>query len=152
MGEEEKPPLTHHTSRISLWWLVVAVVAAWLLWMTLRSQEQATADLTLITVPAAARGISAGFLIDFLGNIVVFVPLGAAIAFALTGKSLKTRLLVSTAIGSVLSAVIELTQLTIPSRVSGFNDWLLNIAGTCIGAVIASVLNHRKSLTSRLSE
>jgi glycopeptide antibiotics resistance protein len=142
MNEEEKSQVTHHVSRFTLWWLVVVAIAAWLLWMTLRSQEQVTADLTPITVPAAARGISAGFLVDFLGNIVVFVPLGAAIAFALTGKSLKTRLLVSIAIGAALSAVIELTQLTIPSRVSGLDDWLLNTAGALIGAVIAVIINR----------
>ena len=95
-----------------------------------------------ITVPAAAQGISIPFLIGFLGNIVVFVPLGAAAAFALTGKSLKTRLLVSTAIGAALSAIIELTQLTIPSRVSGFDDWLLNTIGVLIGAVIAVIINR----------
>jgi glycopeptide antibiotics resistance protein len=142
MNEEEKSQVTHHVSRFTLWWLVVVAIAAWLLWMTLRSQEQVTADLTPITVPAAARGISAGFLVDFRGNIVVFVPLGAAIAFALTGKSLKTRLLVSIAIGAALSAVIELTQLTIPSRVSGLDDWLLNTAGALIGAVIAVIINR----------
>jgi glycopeptide antibiotics resistance protein len=142
MNEEEKSQVTPHVSRFTLWWLVVVAIAAWLLWMTLRSQEQVTADLTPITVPAAARGISAGFLVDFLGNIVVFVPLGAAIAFALTGKSLKTRLLVSIAIGAALSAVIELTQLTIPSRVSGLDDWLLNTAGALIGAVIAVIINR----------
>ena len=139
---EEKTEVTHHTPRLMLWWLVVAAITAWLLWMTLRSQEQATADLTPITAPAAARGISAGFLIDFLGNIVVFVPLGAAIAFALTGKSRKIRLSASTAIGAALSAMIELTQLTIPSRVSGFDDWLLNTVGVLIGAVIAVIINR----------
>ncbi len=125
-------------------WLVVAAVAGWLLWMTLRSQEQAAADLTPITAPAAAQGIAIPFLIDFLGNIVVFIPLGAAAAFALGNKPHKMRLLVATAIGATLSTVIELLQLTIPSRVSGFDDWLLNTVGTFIGAVIASILISRR--------
>ncbi|MBN2392434.1 MAG: VanZ family protein [Anaerolineae bacterium] len=142
MRDEDRSPVTHHGSRITLWWLVAIGVAAWLLWMTLRSQEQATADLMPITAPAAAQGISIPFLIDFLGNIVVFVPLGAAIAFALTGKSRKTRISMSTAMGAALSAMIELTQLTIPSRVSGFDDWLLNTVGVLIGAVIAVIINR----------
>ena len=139
MSDEKKPRL-----HITAWWFAVVVVAAWLLWMTLRSQGQASADLSYITTPAAARGISIRFLIDFLGNIVVFVPLGAAAAFALTMQPLKRRMLVSTAIGAALSAAIELLQLTIPSRVSGFDDWLLNTTGTLIGAVIAGILINRR--------
>ncbi len=149
MGNEEKPRGTHHASRIALWWLVVAVVAAWLLWMTLRSQDRVIADLTYITTPAAAQGISIPFLIDFLGNIVVFIPLGAAAAFTLANKPRWPRLLTATAIGAGLSAAIELLQRTIPSRFSGFDDWLLNTAGTFIGAVMAGVLINRKSFGSR---
>jgi len=110
--------------------------------MTLRPQEQASADLTPITVPAAAQGISIPFLIGFLGNIVVFIPLGAAAAFALANKPRGTRLLAATAVGAGLSAAIELLQLAIPSRFSGFDDWLLNTAGTLIGAVIAVIINR----------
>lgn len=90
---EERPQVTHHGSRIAFWWLVVVAVAVWLLWMTLRPQEQASADLAYITTPAAAQGISISFLIDFLGNVAVFVPLGAAAAFALANKPRDARLL-----------------------------------------------------------
>ena len=140
MRDEDRSPATQRASRIRLWWLAVAVIAAWLLWMTLRPQAQVTADLTTITTPAAAQGISIPFLIGFLGNIVVFIPLGAAAALALGSRPLKTRLLASTAIGMALSAAIELLQLAIPSRFSDFDDWLLNTAGACIGAVIAGIL------------
>jgi glycopeptide antibiotics resistance protein len=132
-------------TRRYLWWILVIAVVAWLLWMTLRSQDQASADLAYITTPAAAQGISIPFLIDFLGNVVVFIPLGAAATFALANKPLETRLVASTAIGAAFSAAIELLQLTVPGRVSGFDDWLLNTAGTCIGAVIASVLIKQRS-------
>jgi len=135
MGRSDK-------SRIALWWLAVVGVAAWLLWMTLRPQEQAVADLTPITTPAAAQGISIPFLIDFLGNIVVFIPLGAAAALALANKPRGTRLLASTGIGAVLSAAIELLQFAIPSRFSGFDDWLLNTVGTCVGALIAVTIKQ----------
>lgn len=140
MSNEERREVTHRASRSALWWLVFVAIAAWLLWMTLRPQAQAVADLTPITVPAAARGISIPFMVDFLGNIIVFIPLGAAAAFALATKPRWTRLLAATAVGAGLSAAIELLQLAIPSRFSGFDDWLLNTAGTFIGAVIASIL------------
>ena len=140
MRDEKEPSVTQDTVPNTLWWFAVVAVAAWLLWMTLRSQGQASADLAYITTPAAASGISIRFLIDILGNVIVFVPLGAAAAFALTGKPLKRRLLASIAIGAALSATIELTQFSIPSRVSAWDDWLLNTLGTFIGAVIASIL------------
>lgn len=142
MGNEERGQGTQRAARSALWWLVVAVVAAWLLWMTLRPQAQVTADLTTITTPAAAQGISIPFLIGFLGNVAVFIPLGAAATLALESEPLKTRLLTSIAIGTTLSAAIELLQLAIPSRVSGFDDWLLNTAGTCIGALIAVTIDR----------
>ncbi|MBN2392193.1 MAG: VanZ family protein [Anaerolineae bacterium] len=142
MGNEEREQVTHHAPRVALWWLVVVVVAAWLLWMTLRTQDQASADLAYITTPAVAQGISIPFLIDFLGNIAVFIPLGAAAAFALANKPRGTRLLAATAIGAGLSATIEFLQRTIPSRFSGFDDWLLNTAGTLIGAVIAVIIDR----------
>jgi len=145
MGNEERREVTHRASRIALWWLVFVAIAAWLLWMTLRPQEQAVADLTPITAPAAARGISVPFLVDFLGNIAVFIPLGAAAALALANKPCGPRLLAATAVGAGLSAAIELLQLAIPSRFSGFDDWLLNTVGACIGAVIAGVLISRRS-------
>jgi glycopeptide antibiotics resistance protein len=135
--------------RRQFWWIVAALVSLWLLWMTLRPQAQVTADLTVITAPAAAQGISIPFLIGFLGNIAVFIPLGAAAALALARNPREARLLVATAVGAGLSAVIELLQLAIPSRVSGFDDWLLNTAGAFIGAVIASILiNKRKRSAS----
>lgn len=142
MRNEERGQVTGRASRIALWWLVVVAVGAWLLWMTLRPQEQAVADLTPITAPAAARGISVPFLIDFLGNIVVFVPLGAAAVLALANKQRWMRLLAATAGGAGLSAAIELMQLSMPSRFADFDDWLLNTAETLIGAAIAMIINR----------
>lgn len=132
-------------TRRYFWWLVVVAVAAWLLWMTLRPQAQVTADLTVITIPAAAQGISIPFLIGFLGNIVVFVPLGAAAALALADKPRETRLLTATAVGAGLSAAIELLQSTLPSRFADLDNWLLNTIGTFIGAMIAAVLINKRS-------
>ena len=122
-----------------IWWAATLAMVAWLLWMTLRPQEQAQSDLAYITQPAASQGISIPFLIDFLGNMVVFVPLGAVAFLALHQKDkppLQT-LIWATLVGAGLSAFIELTQSTLPSRVATFKDWLLNITGTLIGAAVA---------------
>ena len=55
------------------WWALVGIVAAWLLWMTLRPNQTVAAGLAPLTTSAAARGISAHLLIDLAGNVVVFV-------------------------------------------------------------------------------
>jgi VanZ family protein len=127
-----------------LGWLAVVAVTAWLLWMTMRPQAQVTAELVPLAAPAVARGVSFGFLIDKVGNVLVFVPLGAAAALALIGKPRLTRLLASTAGGAALSAAIELAQHFIPGRDSALKDWLLNTAGAFIGAAIVATLSHRK--------
>ncbi len=127
-----------------LGWVLMAPCALWLLWMTLRPQAQVTAELAPLAAPAVARGISSGFLIDKLGNVAVFVPLGAAAALALTGKSRLTRLLAATAGGATLSAAIEFAQFFVPGRDSSLKDWLLNTLGALIGAAIAVILTGRR--------
>ncbi|MBN1177586.1 MAG: VanZ family protein [Anaerolineae bacterium] len=113
------------------WWGAAALVAAWLLWMTLRPNETVAANLAPLTGPAAARGISPYVLISLAGNVAVFVPLGAALALALGGRVVPATLL-----GAALSLSIELAQLALPSRVSAVDDWLLNTLGTALGALV----------------
>ncbi|MBN1875679.1 MAG: VanZ family protein [Anaerolineae bacterium] len=132
------------------WWIGVILCATWLLWMTLRPQAQATADLAYITTPAVAHGISIRFLIDILGNMVVFMPLGAAATFALWRRDFEQRYarpaVGAILIGASLSAFIEMTQLLLPSRVATLGDWLLNTIGTLMGTFMAlMIIRYRKS-------
>jgi glycopeptide antibiotics resistance protein len=117
------------------WWALAAVVALWLLWMTLRPNETVATDLSPLTTSASERGISTHLLIDLAGNIVVFVPLGTALALALRGRPAGRRLLLATLGGAGLSLTIELIQTAIPTRVTALDDWLLNTAGTWLGAL-----------------
>jgi glycopeptide antibiotics resistance protein len=103
--------------------------------MTLRPNQVVATDLLLLTEPAAARGISVRLLIDLAGNVVVFVPLGAALAFALGSKPAGHRLLLATLVGAVFGLTIELVQMAIPTRVAAPDDWLLNTTGVAIGAL-----------------
>jgi glycopeptide antibiotics resistance protein len=119
-----------------LWWILVGVITLWLLWMTLRPNPTVANDLSPLTGPAAARGISPHLLISLAGNVVVFVPLGTALAFALGYSSMGRRLLMATVIGAALSLSIELTQTAIPSRVTAVSDLLLNTVGTGVGALV----------------
>lgn len=127
-----------------LWWALAAAVAAWLLWMTLRPNQNVAAELAPLTESAADRGISVHLLIDLAGNIVVFVPLGAALALALRDRLVWRRLLLATLGGAGLGLVIELIQMAMPTRVSALDDWLLNIGGTFLGAVAGCVIARRK--------
>ena len=120
-----------------LWWIVATATALWLLWMTLRPNTTVATDLAPLTVPATQRGLSLYWLIGIAGNIVVFAPLGAAVALALGYHPARLCLLGGSGAGALLSAVIELAQLALPSRVSAVGDWALNTVGAALGAALA---------------
>jgi glycopeptide antibiotics resistance protein len=119
----------------------------WLLWMTLRPNQTVAADLAPLTESAADQGISVHLLIDLAGNIVVFAPLGAALALALRDRPVWRRLLLATLGGAGLSLVIELIQTAMPTRVAALDDWLLNTGGALLGAAASCALaRNRRSL------
>ena len=118
------------------WWSLVAAIAVWLLWMTLRPNQTVATDLSPLTTPAAAQSISTHLLINLAGNVVVFAPLGAALALALGDEPAGRRLLLATLTGAGLSLIIELAQMALPTRVAALGDWLLNTVGTAIGALV----------------
>ncbi|GEM_PF-505378 len=124
----------------ALWWAVAAIVAAWLLWMTLRPNPTVAGELGPLVKPASAHSISPHLLIGLAGNVVVFIPLGTAVALALGGSPPARRWLGTAAAGASLSLLIELVQTGIPSRVAAVDDWLLNTAGSALGALLAELM------------
>ncbi len=76
-------------------------------------------------------------LIDGLGNIVVFVPFGAALTWALMDNRRPARTV--TIIGAALSFVYEILQLSIPGRVVASGDIVLNTIGAAIGAYLVEI-------------
>ena len=74
----------------------------------------------------------------------------AVIALALRGRALGRRLLLATLGGAALSLVIELVQTAIPTRVSAFDDWLLNTLGVFFGAAVVCVIVWRNQRDQRL--
>jgi glycopeptide antibiotics resistance protein len=125
-----------------VWWALAAAVAAWLLWMTLRPNQTVAADLAPLTESAADRGISIHLFIDLAGNVLVFAPLGAALALAQRDRPVWRRLLLATLGGAGLSLVIELIQTATPTRVAALEDWLLNTGGALLGAVMGCVVTR----------
>ena len=132
-------------------WLAAALIALWLYWMTLRPQTAVSADLTPITVAAESQGLSIPFVIGILGNIVVFIPWGAAVALALNRRPRGISMGGSIMSGALLSASIELLQRRVPGRVSAWDDWMLNTLGVALGAVVVYCmgmwLREKKSLS-----
>jgi glycopeptide antibiotics resistance protein len=126
------------------------MVGAWLLWMTLRPMATVSGDLAAVTQSAAARRLTPHLLIQVLGNVVVFVPLGFLAAIASAER--RPRFLWALGVGSGLSLCIELAQLLIPTRMSGVDDWLLNTIGTALGAGLALALTTRHSREKRHTE
>ncbi len=146
-----------------LGWGAALLVAAWILSMTLveRSQQGSVNLLPFSQkLPALAcllggcefpgeRNAAAAFLfVDFLGNIAVFVPLGAALAVAtlpprIRGKrSFHVRWwLRVTAIGGLLSLSIETAQLFLATRATDIDDVILNTLGTLIGASLVRLIS-----------
>lgn len=134
-------------SRLSwVWWVLSVAAALWLLWMTLRPNQTVATDLAPLTESAAERGISAHLLIDFAGNVVVFLPLGMVLALALRDRPVGRRLFLAALGGAGLSLIIELIQTTIPSRVTALDDWLLNTGGAFLGALAGCAVGRRPEI------
>ena len=82
-------------------------------------------------------GKEIGALDDFL-NVLLFVPYGFGLAEKLRerGKSRLATLGFSLAAGAVLSYGVELLQIYIPFRDSGWEDILTNSCGALVGALL----------------
>lgn len=90
-------------------------------------------------------------LINGLGNIVVFMPLGVALNNAINesiAPALK-RLAAITLLGAVLSLCYEIAQLWIPGRVTATDDVILNTSGAALGAALALGLRWRRLQQAR---
>ena len=97
-----------------------------------------------------ARGVLPGIdylTVEFIGNILMFVPLGVLVALLVPRRAWWTLLLA----GTVFSGFIELFQaLFLPDRYPEWRDLLSNSTGFLIGAAIAvslrMIVNHRDRL------
>lgn len=80
------------------------------------------------------------FWINFVGNVVVFMPIGAGV-LALAPK--HGRLWHATLAGFALSALIESLQFLSGRRVADVDDLTLNTLGAALGFLAANVLRRR---------
>lgn len=79
---------------------------------------------------------------DLWANFAGYLPLGLllALAWLRAGLGPLRTLLQALLFGSLLSLLMEWTQNLLPLRVPSRHDWLLNSAGTLVGALVALLL------------
>lgn len=74
-----------------------------------------------------------GWLINILGNIAIFIPVGLAWPFCFRRLDTLGKTVLA---GGGFSLFIEITQLPFHSRCSDVDDLILNTTGVFVGAVI----------------
>jgi glycopeptide antibiotics resistance protein len=77
--------------------------------------------------------------VQLWANVVVYVPLGAALLVA-TGSTRRTL-----AYAALLSLLVEVWQFTALSRVASVDDVLLNLTGTLLGIVPTKLVTSKSS-------
>lgn len=86
--------------------------------------------------------------LDVISNLIGYIPLGFLLALGVVrsgwGGRWQVLLAVALAVlgGALLSLGMETAQRWLPARVPSSLDWLLNSAGTGIGALLVAVLHQ----------
>lgn len=98
----------------------------------------------LATVVADLTGDGRGFLVNFCGNLVGFMPFGFLLP-ALLGKRVTLRTVSLASLG--LSLLIEGAQWGLGTRVADVDDLILNTIGGGMGfGLFAWMSNHARSI------
>lgn len=77
---------------------------------------------------------------DFLLNLLSYLPLGFLLAYMLRSRPPVAAVAIATLAGLALAALMEYTQIYLPSRVSSNSDLLSNTLGALCGAILALVV------------
>jgi hypothetical protein len=146
-SENNQIPMNNQASRFQLQntasgWSnrILALAAAGIFFLTLypfRLSLHTNPPLNGSPFLLVSGGKTSGPLNAFL-NISLFVPFGFGLSQKLrkTGKSEVTILLLTMATGALLSYCIELTQIYIPTRDSGWEDVFTNATGAMVGSFL----------------
>jgi glycopeptide antibiotics resistance protein len=98
---------------------------------------------TLLSLPYRDMRINSGYVADFLNNIIFFVPFGILLTMIILrtyAVAYFPTFLIVTLAGGLLSFVIEVLQLFLPTRTPGLADIFGNILGSGLGTLIAFTL------------
>lgn len=154
--------------RPSRLWLAAALIVAGILWLTLRPaglpgdpaatnlkplEHHGRALQALLDGPSrpANREAIVRYLVgDVLGNVLLFVPLGLAVAGAVgPGRSPTVRLAAAGGLGAGLSVAIEGVQLLVPGRATDVDDVIFNALGALVGGAVLLVAERLRRRGSR---
>jgi len=120
-----------------LQWLCLIAIVADILWLTLWLVfgDAGGTGLNLVPFQEIRRGLDNQTplgLLNVFGNVLMFVPFGAVVAWL----SRRRKKLTATSVGLLLSLAIEVTQLGL-GRVGDIDDLILNTAGAFLGGLLA---------------
>ena len=116
---------------------VYLVALALVVFLPSKEASTVTGFVGVIAGWLAALGLpfrEAAVGVEFVSNIVMFVPFGLLTTFLWPSRWNWWRMLL---LGAATSTFIEITQLIIPGRVTALSDVIANSAGALIGAVVA---------------
>jgi glycopeptide antibiotics resistance protein len=123
----------------TLAWFALAIIVAFItvitMWPTpVDVPAKNTIHEVLVTLHQAGVPTAVNYsFVEAATNVLMFVPLGTALAFLLPPQ----KWWLAPLIGAATSSLIELTQLTfLPSRFATLNDVAANTAGALIGAAL----------------
>ncbi len=111
------------------------VALSLIVFLPAREAGRVTGVVGWLTDLVATWGIErepAAVVVEFLANMVLFVPFGLLLSAA--GPRWTPWSIIGT--GALVSVVIELVQLGIPSRVASVSDVIANTAGTAVGCLV----------------
>ena len=117
-----------------------AMLAAWLiviLWLTLAIFPNPDAKVNLIPFRSITHDLyrlDHDFVLNFLGNLAAFIPLGFFLPFARTSR---TSVGLVVALGVTISSMIEVAQYVSGQRVCDVDDILLNTLSAVAGHQLA---------------
>lgn len=152
------------------WLVAVALLALVILWLTLMPaglpgdpaatnlkplEHHGRALRALLDGPPhrANRDAIVRYLVgDVLGNVLLFVPLGLAVAGAAgAGRSSAARLTAAGGAGAGLSLAVEALQLLVPGRATDVDDVIFNTLGALVGgaALLVAERLYRRGARKR---
>lgn len=133
------------TARILLVPYGIAVLL--LTWLPADEAGKVTGVVAVLARLVATWGVpvaAAYTVFEFAANIALFVPLGLLLAVGWR----RMPAVAIVAAGCAASTIIELVQLTMPSRYSTLSDVIANTLGTAVGLVIARAIRRRPAADS----
>lgn len=101
---------------------------------------------TLLSLQVGDMRIDSFPLLDFLKNIIFFVPFGILLTMIILNKysiGFFAIALVVTLTGGLLSCLIEYLQLFLPTRISGLEDVFSNVIGSGLGMLVGFNVKFR---------